>query len=285
MVSFGAKLTEAIASKGNLCAGIDPHPALLEHWGLSDDLDGLKEFSERALAAFSGVAAMVKPQSAFFERHGSGGLAVLEGLLDDARSAGVLSLLDVKRGDIGSTMDAYADAYLADGSPFSPDAITVSPFLGFGSLQPAIDTAFESGRGVFVLCLTSNPEGAELQMARNQGLTVAGTIAHRAGAENRRAEVGGESLGPIGLVIGATVGRAVIESGIDLEAVNGPFLLPGTGAQGGDPAMLGELFGGVADRVLVSTARELLVAGPENVAVRSAAEAARDRAMSGLATR
>src|SRR5688572_3172719 len=130
MVSFGIRLAEAIANRGNLCAGIDPHPGLLEAWGLPDSVDGLREFSRRALEAFAPVAAILKPQSAFFERHGSGGVAVLEQLLQDARTAGALTILDAKRGDIGSTMEAYAGAYLVEGSPSVPDAMTVSPYLG-----------------------------------------------------------------------------------------------------------------------------------------------------------
>lgn len=284
MVNFGSRLMAAIRENGNLGAGIDPHPGLLEKWGLNDDADGLREFGDRALRAVAGMVALIKPQSAFYERHGSKGLAALELLLADARSAGVISLLDVKRGDIGSTMDAYADAYLGDDSVFAPDAITISPYLGFGSIKPAVDAAFNTDRGVFVLCLTSNPEGAEVQMAERGGSNVAKTIADRATAENRKAIKDGHPLGHVGLVVGANVGQSVIDSGIDLAGVQGPILIPGTGAQGGDVGDLGRVFGGVADRAVVSSARALLEVGPDTATLRSHAEATRDhiaRSLSG----
>ena len=163
---FGARLAIAMADCGPVCVGIDPHPSLLADWGLTDDAAGLREFSSRVLDAVGGHVAAIKPQVAFFERHGSAGMAVLEGLLADAKSADTLTIVDAKRGDIGSTMSAYADAFLRDGAPMAGDALTVSPFLGFGSLQPAIDLALNTGRGLFVLCLTSNPEGAQVQHAR-----------------------------------------------------------------------------------------------------------------------
>ena len=110
--------------------------------------------------AFAGQVAFVKPQSAFFERFGARGVVVLERTIEDLRHTGSLVILDVKRGDIGSTAAAYADAYLDDDAPMAADAITVSPFLGFGSLQPFFDVAEKNDAGVFVLALTSNPEGA-----------------------------------------------------------------------------------------------------------------------------
>src|SRR5690554_3004943 len=207
-------------ARGPVCFGIDPHPGLLDGWGLSDDAEGLAAFADTVLEACGDVGAAIKPQSAFFERHGSRGIAVLERLLADARSAGVLTILDVKRGDIGSTMAAYAEAYLMDGSPLAADAITVSPYLGAGSLAPAFELAARTNRGLFVLCLTSNPEGPSVQHARLDDKAVAGGIAHAVGERN----AGAAGLGSFGLVLGATIGSAVRELGIDLEAVNGPLL-------------------------------------------------------------
>lgn len=279
---FGSRLMASITRRGNLCAGIDPHPSLLEDWGLPDSPEGLQEFSDRALEGVADVAAIIKPQSAFYERHGSRGIAVLEALLENARSAGVLTILDAKRGDIGSTMDAYAQAYLAEGSPSAPDALTISPYLGFGSLRPAVDMAMASGRGVFVLCLTSNPEGVEVQQAEIDGVSVARQIANRAAEVNRKAGEGG--IGSVGLVVGVTVASVVADAGVDLEAINGPILVPGFGAQGGDTGLLAEVFGGVTDRAVVSSARQLLGAGPDSVALRSHAEATRDLISRGLST-
>jgi orotidine-5'-phosphate decarboxylase len=155
-MSFGTRLEQALAARGSLCVGIDPHPGLLSSWGLSDDVEGLAGFADICVEAFADSAPVVKPQSAFFEVYGSGGIAVLERTIAALRSAGALVVLDVKRGDIGTTMAAYARAYLDPASPLASDAITVSPYLGVGALQPAFDLAVEHDGGVFVLALTSN---------------------------------------------------------------------------------------------------------------------------------
>ena len=162
---FGQRLRRAVADRGRIVAGIDPHASLLEAWSLPDTPEGLREFSRRSLAAVAGTVAAIKPQSAFFERHGSAGVAVLEELLRDAREAEVLTILDVKRGDIGSTMGAYAQAHLRPGAPLEADAITVSPYLGAGSLDPAAQLAAEHGKGLFLLALTSNPAGPQASWA------------------------------------------------------------------------------------------------------------------------
>src|SRR5699024_10443672 len=147
------------ADRGPIVAGIDPHAALLEAWGLPDTPAGPAGFSRVGLEAVAGQGAALQPQSGFFERHGSAGGAVLAVLLAEARSASVLTILDVKRGDIGSTMAAYAQAHLRPGAPLEADAITVSPYLGAGSLDPAVELALDSGKGLFMLALTSNPDG------------------------------------------------------------------------------------------------------------------------------
>ena len=157
-VGFGQRLRDAMDDRGPLCAGIDPHAGLLEAWGLTDSVNGLEKFALSAAEALAPSVAAVKPQSAFFERFGSRGIAVLERVVETSREAGALVVLDVKRGDIGSTAQAYADAYLDPASPMAVDAITATPFLGFGSLDPMLATAREHGKGVFVLALTSNPE-------------------------------------------------------------------------------------------------------------------------------
>ncbi len=169
MTTFGARLHAAMQDRGPLCAGIDPHPGLLRAWGLDDDVAGLERFALTAADALAPRVAIVKPQSAFYERFGSRGIAVLERLVTTCRDAGSLVLLDVKRGDIGSTSQAYADAYLDPSSPLAADAITASPYLGFGSLEPMVDTARKHDAGIFVLALTSNPEGPEVQGARTGG--------------------------------------------------------------------------------------------------------------------
>lgn len=277
--SFGARLADAMDAHGPLCVGIDPHPALLAAWDLADDAAGLRRFALTVLDAVGGRVAAVKPQSALFERHGSAGVAVLEEVVAAGRETGTLVIVDAKRGDIGSTMEGYADAYLRDGSPLAGDALTVSPYLGFGSLDPAVDLALATGRGLFVLCLTSNKEGHEVQHARTaDGVSVAAAIAARAAAVNR----GAEPLGSIGLVVGATVGDAARETGTDLTGVNGPLLAPGVGAQGAGARELAAVFGAARHQVLASSSRGVLTAGPDVVALRAAAQRAAQEATAAL---
>ncbi|GEK19992.1 orotidine-5'-phosphate decarboxylase [Cellulomonas xylanilytica] len=279
IVPFGARLAAAMDASGPLCVGIDPHQSLLEAWGLPDDASGVRSFALRVLEAVGGRVAAVKPQAAFFERHGSAGVAVLEEVVAAGRDTGTLVIVDAKRGDIGSTMGAYADAFLRDGSPLAGDALTISPYLGFGSLDPAIDLALSSGRGLFVLCLTSNKEGHEVQHARtDDGVTVAARVAARAGALNE----GVEPLGSIGLVVGATIGDAARRTGVDLAAVNGPLLAPGVGAQGGGARELAQVFGAARRQVLASSSRGVLAAGPDVASLRAAARRASDEAAAAL---
>ena len=268
--SFGARLRAAMQKHGQLCVGIDPHPALLESWGLNDDADGLERFSLTVLEALGEGVAALKPQVALFERHGSRGLAALEKLLAAAAAAEVLTIADAKRGDIGSTMAAYAQAWLADGSPLAADAVTLSPYLGYESLRPALDLAAATGRGVFVLALTSNPEGASVQHAGGAD-SVARRIVEAATADNAPADRDG-TLGSVGLVVGATVADAPVQLGLDLAALNGPVLAPGLGAQGATGADLRRTFGRAYGNVLATSSREILKAGPDPQGLRSAVD-------------
>ncbi|HEU5037155.1 MAG TPA: orotidine-5'-phosphate decarboxylase [Nocardioides sp.] len=258
MTAFGGRLHAAIEARGPFCVGIDPHAALLHDWGLDDDVAGLERFALTAVEAVAPHVSVVKPQSAFYERFGSRGVAVLERVVAESRAAGALVLLDVKRGDIGSTSQAYADAYLDPSSPLAGDAITVSPFLGFGSLDPIVDTARRHDAGMFVLALTSNKEGPEVQHARVDGGTVAGRMLDHL----RRLNGDATPLGSFGAVVGATIGS----TDEDL-AFNGPILAPGFGAQGGTVDDVRRLFGAAA-AVLPSSSREVLRLGPDAVAMR-----------------
>ena len=267
---FGVRLASSVATRGALCVGIDPHPGLLAAWGLADDVSGLSHFASTVVTALAGEVAVLKPQSAFFERHGAAGVAVLEQTIRAARSAGALVLLDVKRGDIDTTAQAYADAYLRADAPMAADAITVSPYLGFGSLRPFLDTARAAGAGVFVLALTSNPEGATVQNARyvtedvgggSISTTVAASILAGVRAENAC-----DPVGSVGVVVGATIENPRV----DLD-VNGPLLVPGLGAQGGTASDVTRLFADVRQHVLPSVSRSVLSAGPDVSALRDAA--------------
>ena len=273
---FGTKLAHAMSSKGPLCVGIDPHRALVEAWGLTYDLAGLERFALTCVEAFAGRVAVVKPQSAFFEVFGSRGLAVLERVLIELREGGTLSILDAKRGDIGTTMAAYAEALLGRDAVAPADAVTVSPFLGYESLRPAIDLADETGRGVFVLALTSNPEGATVQHAVRGGRSVAASIVEGATVDNALARERG-GLGSVGLVIGATVGAAVTDLGLDLVTAATPVLAPGFGAQGGTALRLQRTFGSALPQVLASSSREILQAGPSVTRLAERAEQVADQ--------
>lgn len=274
--AFGDRLAKAMAERGPLCVGIDPHPNLLEQWGLEDSAAGLAAFTEAVYEGCAPFAAGLKPQVALFERHGSAGLAVLEALFARAAADGVLIVADAKRGDIGSTMKAYADAWLGSSSPLGTDSVTLSPYLGFESLRPALDLADENDRGTFVLALTSNPEGKSVQhvgASESEG-AVAKRIIAAATAENASREW--EQMGPCGLVVGATVGQALVDLGIDLSVFNGPILSPGYGAQGASAADLYRVFAGVESQVLVNSSRGVLAAGPSVEGLAKAAQAARD---------
>lgn len=260
---FAERYRRAVDTRGRLCAGIDPHAALLEAWRLPVSVDGLWRFAETCTEALGPVAAVIKPQVAFFEAFGSAGLAVLEDTIAGCRAAGALVLADAKRGDIGSTMAAYTRAWLDDASPLCADAVTTSPYLGFESLRPAFDVAHRTGRAVFVLARTSNPEGAQLQTATTgAGRSVAQMIVDAAAAENA------DGAATAGVVVGATR-----EHGLDLAALNGPILAPGLGAQGATADALPAVFADADPRwLLPASSRGVLRAGPDAAALRAACE-------------
>ena len=280
---FGHRLADAVAARGPLCVGIDPHARLLERWGLPDSPQGLARFTDTVVDALAGTVAVLKPQLAFYERHGSRGLAVLEDGVARARAAGALVLLDAKRGDIGSTMDAYADVLRPD-HPLAADALTVSPYLGPGSLQPAVDTARQHGGGLFVLARTSNPDAGTLQHALAGERSVAQVVVDAVRGWNTPGWVVGDPLpdvaavrdltgrfGPATGSFGVVVGATLRELDVDLDGLGGPVLAPGLGAQGGSAADLRRLFG--RDTAVVPTvSRDVLAAGPDPAGLRAAAE-------------
>ncbi|GAB3589270.1 orotidine-5'-phosphate decarboxylase [Calidifontibacter terrae] len=283
-MGFGQRLSAAMAEHGPLCVGIDPHDALLDAWGLSRDVAGLREFARRCVEAFGGEVAMVKPQSAFFERFGSAGVAVLEETLDGLRAAGTLTLLDVKRGDVGSTMDAYAATHLGESAPIRADAITVSPYLGTGSLLPAVQRARAAGAGLFVLGLTSNPEGAQVQHARGEdGRTIAQQVIETVQDWNGQVPAD-QVVADFGLVVGATVGKDIADLGLAqaLADCRGPLLAPGVGAQGATYDDVARGFGVAAGQVLPSSSRAVLAAGPDVAALRATVVRERDNARKAL---
>lgn len=262
---FGRRLRDALDQYGPLCVGIDPHEALLRAWGMDATAAGAREFGLRTVEAAAGRVGIVKPQVAFYERYGAAGFAALEDVIAAARAAGLIVIADAKRGDIGTTMDGYAAAWLAPGAPLESDALTLSPYLGTDSLNAAFSAATAHEKGVFVLAATSNPEASALQRARvDDEASVAERVAHDVAARNIGAP---GSLGPIGLVVGATVDRRAYGLS-DIVLAGTPILAPGFGAQGAEPDDLGRLFGYVSSQVVASESRSILSAGPAGLAAR-----------------
>lgn len=268
--SFGDRLAETFAASGQLCVGIDPHAFLLDTWGLPDSPDGLREFGLRVVDAAVGRAGIVKPQVAFFERHGSAGYAALEHVLERARGASLLVIADAKRGDLGTSVDAYGQAWLTPGWPLEADAMTISAYQGVGSIAGPIALARTNGKGLFVLAATSNPESMSTQTARVQvgayaGETVAAAIVKEVNAINF-ASTG--RVGSIGVVLGATV--SVDDYGISLdelaESPATPVLAPGFGHQGAQFSEIRARYGAVSPFAIVATSRGVLSAGPEGIA-------------------
>ncbi|MCK8465994.1 orotidine-5'-phosphate decarboxylase [Microbacterium sp. KSW4-16] len=269
---FGERVRSVLGARGPLCVGIDPHAALLASWGLSDDAQGVREFGLRTVEAATGRVGFVKPQVSFFERFGSRGIAALEDVLAAARAAGLIVIADAKRGDIGSTMDDYARAWLTPGSPLEADALTVSPFLGVGALDGAFALAGEHHKGLFVLAATSNPQAEGLQRSTaSDGATVSASIISEVSGRNAEQVAAGE-WGSFGFVIGATVEWA--PAGIEPFEPVAPILAPGFGAQGAAPSDLRPRFGALSDAVIASESRSILSAGPVDLARTVAARAA-----------
>lgn len=284
--SFGARLAEAFAAHGRLCVGVDPHAFLLTSWGLADDASGAREFGLRVVDAAAGRVGIVKPQVAFFERFGSAGYAALEDVLAAARAAGLLVIADAKRGDVGSSVEAYGQAWLQPSSPLEADAMTVSAFQGLGSLDAPLRLAAEHGKGLFVLAATSNPEAAALQLARVAGPADSSPSVARAIIDDvtsyNSAQTGRSPFASVGVVLGATLD--LHRYGIDTRSARAPalpVLAPGFGHQGARLENAAALYGSLTAGVIVSESRSLLAAGPADIADAVAARADRVRSALG----
>lgn len=270
-LTFGDKLGAVFDRSGHLCVGIDPHAWILDQWGLEDSADGAREFGLRVVEAAWNRAGIVKPQVSFFERHGSAGYQALERVIAEARAAGILVIADAKRGDIGSTQQAYGEAWLRPGSPLESDAVTLSPYLGLGSLQSSLELAEAAGKGVFVLAATSNPEAAGLQTARvveTERTVAAQLLASVAQWNGSQKDYSERRFGSVGVVLGATLELAKFGININEEPVGPaiPVLAPGFGHQGAEVSETRRLFGALTPGVIVSESRGLLAAGPGGIA-------------------
>jgi orotidine-5'-phosphate decarboxylase len=256
VTDYTERLARATGGGPSLCLGIDPSASQLAQWGLEDSALGAEQFALGCIEAAGEQISIVKIQVAFFERFGSAGYKALESAIQAARESDLFIIADAKRGDIGSTMSGYAQAWLDRTSPLASDALTVSPYLGFDSLIPTIEYAQTQGAGLFVLAATSNPEGPQTQLATLAGSTLAHEIV---------SAVGGQRDSGLGCVIGATVDLAKyqLETLVDTDC-GFPLLVPGYGAQG---ARLEDVknFGASSHRVIANVSRAITAAGPQGV--------------------
>ena len=256
--TFAARFALARAEHGPLTWGLDPSGSMLEAWGLGDSAHGLDRFAEIAVGAAAGTVGLVKLQSAFYERHGWRGFRTMQRLIVEARSAGLLVIVDAKRGDVGSTNDAYAEAFLGVDAPLGADALTVHPYLGLDAMGSFVTRAHEAGSCLLVVTRSSNPEGRSIQSAEiDAGLSVEDDLLVKIGELNARLAPG--AIGPIGAVVGPTH----IDPDLDLLRAQGLFLAPGVGAQGATPADVARVFAACPERVMPSASRALLVSGPD----------------------
>lgn len=270
---FGLRLSNSMAKYGPLCVGIDPHRQLLIDWGYNVDALGAELYAMRMLQAANGRAAAVKFQFSMFERYGSKGIAALERVLYAARQMGTITIVDCLHGGLPTTVSAFADAYFKPGAPLLADAITLLPYYGARSLEGVINDALNNGRGVYIASLTSNQEGASLQTAIRQageykGKTVAFGIASTAQKFNN----GIDGMGSVGLIIGATIGQWINDSGVDPSKFTGPILSPGYGWQGAEKRDLKTVFKGTKGNVLVTVSRFIAAHGPSIAALTEATE-------------
>jgi orotidine-5'-phosphate decarboxylase len=265
--TFASRFAAVRSEYGPLSWGLDPSGAILDAWGVGDTPDGLDRFADLALRAAAGTVGVVKLQSAFYERHGWRGFRTLQRLIVEARSAGLLVIVDAKRGDVGTTNDAYAEAFLGADAPLGADALTVHPYLGLGAMGTFVARAHESGSCLLVVTRSSNPEGRAVQAARlGLGGSVEEELLLGIGALNRRFAPG--EIGPIGAVVGPTH----MKPELDLLAAQGLFLAPGVGAQGATSADVARTFAACPDRVIPSASRSLLCGGPDMTRLRETAK-------------
>ena len=264
--AFATRFAAVRSGYGPLAWGLDPSGPILDAWGVGDTPDGLDRFADIALEAANGTVGLVKLQAAFYERHGWQGFRTLQRLISEAQGAGLLVIVDAKRGDVGTTNDAYAEAYLGADAPLGADALTVHPYLGLDAMGTFVSRADEAGSCLLVVTRSSNPEGRKVQSASTlSGRTVEEDLLVAIGELNARLARG--EIGPIGAVVGPTH----LDPTLDLVAPHCIFLAPGVGVQGATPADVAEVFAACPDRVIPSASRSLLVVGPNVARLRDVA--------------
>lgn len=278
--SFGFKLNKAFEQYGQLCVGVDPHESLFDAWGLDNDIQGLDYLANKVVELSAGVVGIIKPQVSFFERFGSQGFQILETVNQRASEAGLLVISDAKRGDIGSTMVAYLEAWLGRGSSFSTDALTVNPFLGLGTISNHMQPYIERGKGIFALVATSNPEGASIQLASRDSQTISETLWTELHSLNQVTGAAGDRFGSFGAVLGATLDFKRFGIRLEQGGVKTPILAPGFGAQGARLTDVQKIFGDAAGQVIANVSRSVLESGAHSFT--DAVRRASDELRSGL---
>ncbi|MEM7327120.1 MAG: orotidine-5'-phosphate decarboxylase [Pseudomonadota bacterium] len=232
-MSFADRLIAATRRHGPLCVGIDPHAGRIPIMFGGDTPEGLENWGIAVIKAAAGRTGIVKPQAGLFERHGWQGMRALANVCAAAKDHDLLVLLDAKRGDIGSTAEGYAQAYLSKDSAFVCDALTVNPYMGLDTLEPHVRTAEESGKGVIVLARTSNPGSADYQTRDLEGAPLYARVVESLAPMMARL-TGASGWSGLMLVTGATGPDEARR--LRSLAPNALFLVPGYGAQGAGAA-------------------------------------------------
>ncbi|WP_321490404.1 orotidine-5'-phosphate decarboxylase [uncultured Hyphomonas sp.] len=233
MTSFADRLIDATRRHGPLCAGVDPHAGRIPALFGGDTPEGIEAWGLAIVGACEGRVACIKPQVALFERHGPDGMKALQKVASAAKEAGLIVLMDAKRGDIGSTAEGYAAAYLGKDAPFHSDALTVNPYMGLDTLEPYVREGEANGKGVIVLVRTSNPGSADFQSKDLEGAPLYARVgeALQPLAERLMGQSGWSGLMMVTGATGPAEARA-----IRALAPKSLFLVPGYGAQGAPAA-------------------------------------------------
>lgn len=226
---FADRLIAATRTHGPLCVGIDPHAGRIPDLFGGDTPEGLEKWGLALVNAARGKAGIIKPQVGLFERHGWQGMKALSVVAAAAKEDGMVVLMDAKRGDIGSTAEGYAAAYLADNAPFACDALTVNPYMGLDTLEPHVRAAEASGKGVIVLARTSNPGSSDYQARDLEGAPLFARVVESLAPMITRLQ-GASGWSGLMLVTGAT-GPDEAKT-LRALAPKALFLVPGYGAQG-----------------------------------------------------
>jgi orotidine-5'-phosphate decarboxylase len=228
-MTFADRFVAATQAHGPLCVGIDPHADRIPDLFGGDTPEGLEKWGLAVVKAAAGRTGIVKPQVALFERHGWQGMRALAMVCHAATDAGLIVLADAKRGDIGSTAEGYAAAYLAKNAPFACDALTVNPYMGLDTIEPHVRVAEASGKGVIVLARTSNPGNSDYQARDLEGAPLYARVVESLAPMIERLQ-GNSGWSGLMLVTGATGPDEARE--LRALAPKALFLVPGYGAQG-----------------------------------------------------